>query len=73
VPISVSGNAAHDATVNAAEAARQVAYAAAGHSMAAIKTADLVFHRAAKASAIAHGIQPGIWIEALMELTGSGV
>jgi hypothetical protein len=51
VPVSTSGVTAHDQAVNKAEAARQLAYSIAS-TQAAIKAADLVFARAAKASAL---------------------
>jgi hypothetical protein len=69
--ISVTGNKIHDAAVLKAEVARQVSYSAAG-SQAALKAADIAFHRAAKASAIANGIQPGVYVEALFELGTGG-
>ena len=68
---SNSGNKNHDATVNVAESVRQSA--AAGASQATIKTAEITFYRAALASAIANGIQPGVFISALRELGTGGV
>jgi hypothetical protein len=67
-----SGNAAHDAAVNAAELVRQNSVAAAT-SQAAVNTATLVFHRAVVASGIKNGcgVEPSMTaIRTLLGATG---
>jgi hypothetical protein len=66
----ITGFSAHDVTMIAAEGQRQSAAAA---TMSAARTADIVFHRAGLASALANGIAPGPWMNALRELGTNGV
>jgi hypothetical protein len=61
-------NKAHYATVVAAEGVRQVAVAAAGSSMSAIRTAELAFARTGLKSAIANGVDAGSWTMLLASL-----
>jgi hypothetical protein len=61
-----SGNRVHDANVVASEATRQVALKSAS-TQSAIRTADLLHFRTCLSSALANGIQPGIWLEAIKE------
>jgi hypothetical protein len=68
--ISKSGNSSHDNAVNAAEGVRQVACAGASQSAAA--TAEVTFYRSAKASALANGVSPTVFIDALRALGTGG-
>lgn len=70
--VSKTANQTHDNTVNAAEGARQVA-AAPGMTQAAVKAAEITFYRAAKASALANGAGPAVFIRALQQLGTGGV
>ena len=65
--IPYSNNRTHDGTLYAAELARQNAVAAAT-TQAALRTADINYHRAALASCLAQGIGPGVNMQALKEL-----
>jgi hypothetical protein len=79
--ISQSGNAAHDAASNASEATRQAAdvaalatFRAGGTSAAlarALQTNALADFRRRVASATSNGIDPGVWRQAVFEITGS--
>lgn len=71
--ITKSGNVAHDNTCNASEAARQTAVAAATGNQATIRTAEITHYQNCLASAIASGLQPGVFIRALMDLRANGV
>ncbi len=64
-------NAVHNTALTVAEGVRQAALAAAT-TMAAARTADIVFHRAGLTSALANGIQPHPWMNALRELGTGG-
>jgi hypothetical protein len=66
----ITGFSAHDVAMTAAEGVRQSASAT---TMATARTADITFHRAGLASALANGIQPGPWMNALRELGVNGV
>jgi hypothetical protein len=63
---------AHRATVQAAEGARQIAVAAAS-TQAAANAAHVTFYRAARASALANGVQPNVYVTALRELGTGGI
>ncbi|OAF17856.1 hypothetical protein [Bradyrhizobium neotropicale] len=67
-----SGNRTHDNNVYSAEVTQQAAYKAAS-SQAAVKAADIAFHRAVKASAKANGIGFDCNTQALVELGTGGV
>jgi hypothetical protein len=67
-----SGNTAHDSTVNAAENTLQAAVVAAAGSQSAIKTAEIVFHRALVKSALANNVSPSAAMQALKELGVTG-
>jgi hypothetical protein len=67
-----TGNATHDNNMTAAEGVRQVAVVGAT-TQAAMRAADIAFHRTGLASAKANGIQPGQFIAALLELGTGGI
>jgi hypothetical protein len=77
VPMSQpsGGSTAHQSAVRTAELTRQNAVAAAGNSQSSVKAADIAFHRAVVASAIANnnysGIEPSM--SALKSLGVSGL
>jgi hypothetical protein len=66
------GNTVHDANMTAAENTRQVALAGTP-TAAAVRNADIAFHRTGRASAIANGISPAQFVAALMELGTGGI
>lgn len=66
--MSKTGNAAHDATVLAAEGARQAAVNVAGVSQATANTATVTFYRACLASKITNGLDAGNELIALRTL-----
>jgi hypothetical protein len=70
--IVFSENAQHRANLIAAENTRNAAYAAAGGSQSAIKTADIVYARAALASAKANNCGVSQWQDMLRELGVTG-
>jgi hypothetical protein len=63
-----SENKTHYATVIAAEGVRQVAVAAAGSSMSAIRTAEIAYARTGLKSAIANGVETSSWTMLLASL-----
>src|SRR5262249_13548750 len=64
-----SGHQIHDRTCLVAEGTRQTAVAAAGASQSAIRTAEITFHRAVVASALANNLPvPTTALTALREL-----
>jgi hypothetical protein len=63
-----SGKATHDEEEARVEGVRQSAIRAAGVSQATVKTAEIAYYRAALASAIANGLERGVFIGALWEL-----
>jgi hypothetical protein len=69
-----TGNVAHDNALIAAETSRQVAATAAGMNAAQMKTADIAFYRACKASAVANNNNGGVeqFTNALRELGTGG-
>lgn len=69
--ITHQGNA-HNAAVLTAQAAKQVAYKAAGNNQASVKQADIAFHRAVIVSAKANGVGFGVNVQALYELGQNG-
>jgi hypothetical protein len=82
----LTGVAAHDSVVLSAEQQRQAATDRAAAvfmnragaepvatELAALKAADIAYARAMKASAIANGISPSIWIAQLVELGTGGL
>jgi hypothetical protein len=66
-----SGNGAHSASIVVAEGTRQVALAGTP-TMAQAKAADIIFHRACLASAIANGVSTVQFSTALKELGTGG-
>ena len=70
--IVYSENSTHRANLIAAENARNTAYAAATSSQSAIKTADIVYARAALASAKANSCGVSQWQDMLRELGMTG-
>lgn len=58
--IDRTGIAAYDNAVLAAEAVRQNAIAAANATAASIRTAEIVYYRALKASALSNGLSEGV-------------
>jgi hypothetical protein len=71
--ISQSENHTHNVNVAAAEGVRQVAVAAAAGNVASIRSAEVTFHQACKASALANGVSPSVHIWALRSLGTGGV
>ena len=67
-----TGNRVHDDAIVTAESVRQAA-AVPGATQAAVRTADITFYRAARASAIAQGLSPEPFIQALNDLGVGGV
>jgi hypothetical protein len=67
-----SENSTHRANLLAAEHARQIAYAGAAGSQAAVTTADIVHFRACLASAKANGCGTDIFVTALKSLNTGG-
>jgi hypothetical protein len=65
---SKTGNTTHDNIVSAAESVRQSAVRVPGVSQAAVVAAELISYRACLASAIANGIERGVFIGALWQL-----
>lgn len=63
----------HANTCNTSEGTRQSACAAAAGNQATVKAAETAHYRACLASAIALGLQPGVFIRALMDLRADGV
>lgn len=63
-----SENKGHNATVAVAEGSRQAAVTAAGNNQAAVIAAEIVFYRAALASAKANGCGTAAFESALMAL-----
>jgi len=63
---SQSGNKSHDDVVNKQEAIRQAAVVA-GASAATVRTAELIFYRAVRDSAIKNGISLAIFNAAIRE------
>ena len=63
--VSKSGNAAHDATVAAAESTRQASVTVAGVSQATANTATIAYYRTLVASAISNGLDAGPFIFAM--------
>lgn len=61
----------HDDTCQAAEAVFQAATGP-GVTQTTAKSAAIAFHRACLASALANGVQPGVFVEALRELGTGG-
>jgi hypothetical protein len=71
--VSQSGKAAHDATVNQAELARQNAVAAAGSNQTTVRSAEVQFYKTVTASALANGVSPSAAMQALRELGQTGI
>ncbi len=69
--VSQSGNRVHDVAVAVAESTRQTAIK--GATQLAVKTAEITFYQTCLASAIANGINPKQYSEALKELGTNGV
>jgi hypothetical protein len=71
VSTSNTGNKTHDDAVRAAEGARQAGVSST--SQATTTSADIVFYRAARASAIANGLSPSCFGDALRNLGTGGI
>lgn len=71
--ITKSGVKAHDDTCNASEMTRQSAVAAATGNQATIRAAEITHYRACLASALANGVQGGVFVDALRTLGTGGV
>ena len=67
-----SGNKTHDDACNAADTTRSAVLATPGVTQAQAKTADITYFRACLGSAIANGVQPGIFSDALKQLGTGG-
>jgi hypothetical protein len=66
-----SDNKAVRDAVNSAEGTRQAAVAAAS-TQAAINTAEIAFYRTCRTTAIANGVSPTVYIDALRALGTGG-
>lgn len=62
-----TGNSNFNAAANSAEAARQAA-AVPGASQTTITNAEIVYYRACVKAAIANGISPSVFLQALYDL-----
>jgi hypothetical protein len=64
-----SGNTTHDKTCADAERKRQSAIA--GASQAAVRSAEVSYYQTCRASALANGVSPSQFNDALRELQGT--
>ncbi|WFU37749.1 hypothetical protein QA640_25140 [Bradyrhizobium sp. CB82] len=67
-----TGNASHNATQYAAELTRQIAIKNAAGSQSAVKAADVAFARSMLQSCRQNNIQPGVYVQMLVELGFGG-
>jgi hypothetical protein len=67
-----TGNKNHDDAVAKAESIRQVA-AIPGASQSTVRAADVALYRADLASALANGVNPGCFMQALRDLGTGGM
>jgi hypothetical protein len=73
--VTQSENRTHNATCNLSEAQRQVSVASAGSGpagAAAVRTADITHNRNCRASALANGCSPAVFIANLVALGVGG-
>ena len=71
--ITKGENRVHNDACNLSEGVRQSAVAAAIGNAATIRTAEIAHYRSCLASALTNGVQPGVFIRALMDLRADGV
>jgi hypothetical protein len=67
-----TGIVAHDLACALAESARQTSVAAAGSNMASVRSAEVTYFKACKASAISSGVSPSAFTDALRSLFQTG-
>jgi hypothetical protein len=70
--VTRTGLASHDSTCNVSEGTRQAAVVA-GASQATVRTAEIAHYRACKASAVANGVNPSCFVDALYALGTGGL
>jgi hypothetical protein len=69
---SKTGIKAHDDACAAAEGVRQVAVVAAAGNVASVRSAEVTYFKACKASALANGVSPSAFTYALISLFQTG-